>query len=45
MACLLRWTGSDHDAVFKTSSLFDSTTANPEWLGHAPVRLRRLIPE
>lgn len=30
--------------LFKTSSIFDSTTANPEWLGEEPERLRRLMP-
>jgi aryl-alcohol dehydrogenase-like predicted oxidoreductase len=30
--------------LFKTSSLFDSTTTNPEWLGKEPERLQRLMP-
>jgi aryl-alcohol dehydrogenase-like predicted oxidoreductase len=30
--------------LFKTSSIFDSTTANPEWLGEEPERLQRLMP-
>jgi aryl-alcohol dehydrogenase-like predicted oxidoreductase len=30
--------------LFKTSSLFDATTANPEWLGDEPERLQRLMP-
>jgi predicted aldo/keto reductase-like oxidoreductase len=29
--------------LFKTSSLFDATTTNPEWLGDEPARLQRLI--
>jgi predicted aldo/keto reductase-like oxidoreductase len=31
--------------LFKTSSIFDSTAAHPEWLGQEPQRLRRLMPE
>jgi predicted aldo/keto reductase-like oxidoreductase len=31
--------------LFKTSSIFDSTSAHPEWLGQEPQRLRRLMPE
>jgi predicted aldo/keto reductase-like oxidoreductase len=31
--------------LFKTSSIFDSTTTHPEWLGHEPERLTRLMPE
>jgi aryl-alcohol dehydrogenase-like predicted oxidoreductase len=30
---------------FKTSSIFDSTTTNPEWLGEEPERLQALMPE
>jgi aryl-alcohol dehydrogenase-like predicted oxidoreductase len=30
--------------LFKTSSIFDATTANPEWLGEEPERLQRLMP-
>jgi aryl-alcohol dehydrogenase-like predicted oxidoreductase len=30
--------------LFKTSSIFDSTTANPQWLGEEPERLRNLMP-
>jgi predicted aldo/keto reductase-like oxidoreductase len=30
--------------LFKTSSLFDATTSNPEWLGDEPERLQRLMP-
>ena len=29
---------------FKTSSLFDSTAENPEWLGEEPERLQALMP-
>jgi len=29
--------------LFKTSSIFDSTTTNPEWLGKEPERLQRLM--
>jgi predicted aldo/keto reductase-like oxidoreductase len=31
--------------LFKTTSLFDSTTTNPEWLGEEPERLQAMIPE
>jgi aryl-alcohol dehydrogenase-like predicted oxidoreductase len=31
--------------LFKTSSLFDATTANPKWLGEEPERLQRLMPK
>ncbi len=30
---------------FKTSSLFDGTARNPEWLGEEPERLQELIPK
>jgi len=30
--------------LFKTSSIFDATTANPEWMGEEPERLQRLMP-
>ena len=30
---------------FKTSSIFDATTSNPEWLGEEPERLTRLMPQ
>jgi predicted aldo/keto reductase-like oxidoreductase len=30
--------------LFKTSSIFDATTANPEWMGEEPQRLQRLMP-
>ena len=30
---------------FKTSSIFDGTAENPEWLGEEPKRLQALIPE
>jgi aryl-alcohol dehydrogenase-like predicted oxidoreductase len=29
---------------FKTSSIFDATTTNPEWLGEEPERLQKLMP-
>ena len=29
---------------FKTSSIFDSTTSHPEWMGEEPERLKRLMP-
>jgi aryl-alcohol dehydrogenase-like predicted oxidoreductase len=31
--------------LFKTSSIFDSTTTHPEWLGQEPERLTRLMPQ
>ena len=31
--------------LFKTSSIFDATTTNPEWLGEEPKRLQELMPE
>jgi aryl-alcohol dehydrogenase-like predicted oxidoreductase len=30
---------------FKTSSIFDGTAQNPEWLGEEPERLQNLMPE
>jgi hypothetical protein len=30
---------------FKTTSIFDSTAQNPEWLGEAPRRLQQLMPK
>jgi predicted aldo/keto reductase-like oxidoreductase len=30
--------------LFKTSSIFDSTTSHPEWMGEEPERLKRLMP-
>jgi aryl-alcohol dehydrogenase-like predicted oxidoreductase len=30
---------------FKTSSIFDSTASNPEWLGEEPERIQQLVPE
>jgi aryl-alcohol dehydrogenase-like predicted oxidoreductase len=30
--------------LFKTSSIFDATTTNPEWMGEEPERLQRLMP-
>lgn len=29
---------------FKTSSLFDGTAVNPDWLGKEPARLQKLMP-
>ena len=29
---------------FKTSSIFDSTTSHPEWMGEEPEHLKRLMP-
>jgi predicted aldo/keto reductase-like oxidoreductase len=29
--------------LFKTSSIFDATTTNPEWMGDEPERLQRLM--
>jgi hypothetical protein len=29
---------------FKTSSIFDGTARNPEWLGEEPQRLQQLMP-
>jgi hypothetical protein len=31
--------------LFKTSSIFDSTTSHPGWMGEEPERLRRLMPD
>jgi aryl-alcohol dehydrogenase-like predicted oxidoreductase len=31
--------------LFKTSSIFDATATNPEWLGDEPTRLQELMPE
>jgi len=30
--------------LFKTSSIFDSTAENPEWLGEEPAEIRELMP-
>jgi aryl-alcohol dehydrogenase-like predicted oxidoreductase len=30
--------------LFKTTSIFDSTASNPEWLGEEPERLQKLVP-
>lgn len=30
--------------LFKTTSIFDSTAKNPDWLGEEPKRLRQLMP-
>jgi len=29
---------------FKTSSIFDATATNPEWLGDEPPEIRELVP-
>jgi hypothetical protein len=31
--------------LFKTSSIFDSTSEHPEWLGEEPERLQKLRPQ
>jgi aryl-alcohol dehydrogenase-like predicted oxidoreductase len=31
--------------LFKTTSIFDSTASNPEWLGEEPEEVQRLMPE
>jgi aryl-alcohol dehydrogenase-like predicted oxidoreductase len=30
---------------FKTSTIFDATASNPEWLGEEPERIQRLMPD
>ena len=30
--------------LFKTSSIFDATATNPEWLGEEPERVRAAMP-
>ena len=30
--------------LFKTTSIFDSTAANPQWLGREPERLQKMVP-
>ena len=30
---------------FKTTSIFDGTAQNPEWLGKEPQRLQELMPK
>jgi aryl-alcohol dehydrogenase-like predicted oxidoreductase len=35
---------SGHFEPFKTSSIFDSTAGNPEWLGEEPKEIRELMP-
>lgn len=30
---------------FKTTSIFDATTTNPDWLGDEPERIQRLMPD
>jgi hypothetical protein len=29
---------------FKTTSIFDATASNPEWLGEEPERVQRVMP-
>jgi aryl-alcohol dehydrogenase-like predicted oxidoreductase len=31
--------------LFKTSSIFDATASNPEWLGDEPERVQRVMPQ
>jgi hypothetical protein len=31
--------------LFKTSSIYDATAANPAWLGEEPERVQRVMPE
>ena len=31
--------------LFKTTSIFDGTAQNPEWLGEEPQRLQQLMPK
>ena len=35
--------GNGHFEPFKTSSIFDSTAENPQWLGEEPKELRELM--
>ena len=30
--------------LFKTTSIFDATAANPAWLGEEPQRVRQMMP-
>jgi hypothetical protein len=30
---------------FKTTSIFDATAMNPEWLGKEPERVQELVPQ
>lgn len=30
--------------LFKTTSIFDSTATNPDWLGEEPERLQKMVP-
>jgi aryl-alcohol dehydrogenase-like predicted oxidoreductase len=34
-----------HIEIFKTTTIFDATATNPEWLGEEPDRVKRLIPQ
>jgi hypothetical protein len=31
--------------LFKTTSIFDATTTNPEWLGEEPERVQHAVPQ
>jgi len=31
--------------LFKTTSIFDATATNPEWLGEEPERVQRVMPQ
>jgi len=31
--------------LFKTTSIFDATATNPDWLGEEPKRLQQLMPD
>jgi hypothetical protein len=31
--------------LFKTTSIFDSTATNPEWLGEEPERVQQVMPQ
>jgi hypothetical protein len=31
--------------LFKTTSIYDGTATNPEWLGEEPERVQQIIPE
>jgi hypothetical protein len=31
--------------IFKTTTIFDATATNPEWLGEEPDRVKRMIPQ
>jgi aryl-alcohol dehydrogenase-like predicted oxidoreductase len=33
-----------YEELFKTTSIFDSTTQNPQWLGEEPAKFQQLMP-